>query len=113
MKTIISTGIALAAAALLSAPTLAASNAFSDQLKKLPPIQQRSVMRRAVLDDKQYCKQVATTAYQGSFKNLEMWTARCDHGADYGIFIGPDGSVQVRPCRDLAELKLPLCKLPK
>jgi len=106
---------ALALAASLASPALAADkpNAFSDRLKKLAPIQQKAVMRRAVLDDSQYCKQVATTAYQGRYKNLEMWTVRCDRGADYGAFIGPDGSVQVRPCADLAGLKLPTCRLPK
>lgn len=108
------TALSLALAALLAAPLAAAGpNSFSEQLKKLPSIQQKSVMRRAVLDDGKYCKSVAWTAYQGSFKNLEMWTARCSKGGDYGVFIGPDGTVQVRPCGDLSTLKLPTCKLPK
>ncbi len=49
---------------------------------------------------------------QGRFKNLVMWTARCKVGGDYGVFIGPDGTVQVRQCRQMAELKLPVCRPP-
>ena len=107
MKTL----IALIAAALVTTPALA--NEFSNKLKTLSSMQQRAVMRRAVLDDKQYCKRIGPVAYQGPYKNLEMWTVQCDRGAAYAAFIGGDGSVQVRPCRDLVGLKLPACKLPK
>ena len=31
-----------------------------------------------------------------------MWTARCADGRDWAIFVGPDGSAQVRDCKDLA-----------
>ena len=105
--------IACAAAALLVAPAFAVANDFSTKLKQLPPLQQRAVLRRAVLDDAQYCRRIGPVAYQGPYKNLEMWTVQCDRGAAYGAFIGLDGSVQVRPCGDLVKLKLPACKLPK
>lgn len=104
---------AIAAAALLSAPAAALTNDFSNQLKKLSPLQQRATMRRAVLDNGQYCKRIGPVAYQMPYKNLEMWTVQCDRDANYAVFIGLDASVQVRPCRDLAELKLPACRLPK
>ena len=104
---------ALAAAMLVAAPASALTNDFSNQLKKLPEYRQRAVLRRAVLDDQQYCRRIGPVAYQGPFKNLEMWTVSCDRGADYAAFIGLDGSVQIRPCRDLAKLKLPACRLPK
>ena len=105
----------LIAALLLAGPALAApqKNDFNEQLKKLPSLQQRAVMRRAVLDDGQYCKRIGAVAYQGPYKNLEMWTVQCGKDASYAAFIGLDGSVQVRPCRDLAKLKLPACRLPK
>lgn len=101
------------AAAIAATPAFAAANAFSDQLKKLSPTQQRATLRRAVLDEGKYCRRIGPVAYQGPYKNLEMWTVRCDKGADYAAFIGIDGSVQVRPCRDLASLKLPTCRFPK
>ncbi|MFZ5706972.1 MAG: hypothetical protein ACOY5R_17100 [Pseudomonadota bacterium] len=106
----------LAAAAAFSLSTVAAqaaSNGFSDQLKKLSPLQQRATLRRAVLDEGQYCRKIGPVAYQQAYKNLEMWTVQCDRGAAYATFIGLDGSVQVRPCADLVKLKLPACRLPK
>lgn len=105
---------ALIPALLIAAtPALAVKNDFSEQLKKLPSLQQRAVLRRAVLDASQYCRRIGPVAYQGPFKNLEMWTVRCDRDVAYAAYIGLDGSVQVRPCKDLAKLKLPVCRLPK
>lgn len=104
---------ALTVAALATAPALATANDFSNQLKRLPQQRQRAVLRRAVLDDAQSCRRIGPVAYQGSYKNLEMWTVICGQGATYAAFIGLDGSVQVRPCGDLPKLKLPACKLPK
>jgi hypothetical protein len=44
-----------------------------------------------------------------------MWMARCeyDKGAtrDWAIFAGPDGSAQVRDCKDIAGTDVPVCKL--
>jgi hypothetical protein len=104
---------AITAAALAAVPAAALTNDFSNQLKKLSPLQQRATMRRAVLDNGQYCKRIGPVAYQGPFKNLEMWTVQCDRGAAYAVFIGLDATVQVRPCGDLKQLKLPACRLPK
>lgn len=101
------------AAAFFAVPATAAQNDFSNQLKRLSPLQQRATMRRAVLDDGQYCKRIGPVAYQGPYRNLEMWTIQCDRGVNYAAFIGLDGSVQVRPCGDLVKLKLPACRLPK
>jgi hypothetical protein len=112
MKIILAPALALATL-IVAAPALAAPNAFSDQLKKLSPLQQRATMRRAVLDEGKYCKRIGPVAYQGPYKNLEMWTVQCDRGANYAAYIGLDGSVQVRPCEDLAKLKLPVCRLPR
>jgi hypothetical protein len=105
--------LALLAAAIAAAPAAAVTNDFSNQLKKLSPLQQRATMRRAVLDEGKYCKRIGPVAYQGPYKNLEMWNVQCDRGAAYGVFIGLDGTVQVRPCEDLAQLKLPTCRIPK
>lgn len=113
MKTI-STTIAglLLLAAIPAAAAVNPAQDYSDRLRRLSDIERRAVMRRAILDGAQYCQQVLATAYQGSYRNLVMWTAHCAKGGDYAAFIGPDGSVQVRPCTDLAKLNLPLCRLP-
>ena len=110
MKPLLAPLLLLTASSALAA-VLAAQN-YSNQVMKLSEIEQRSVMRRAILDGGQYCKQVLSTRQQGPYKNLVMWTAHCAQGGDYAIYIGPDGSAQVRPCADLAKLGLPTCQLP-
>jgi len=108
--------IGLGLAILLStAPVLAqprVANTFSDRLAKLDDLRRRSVLRRAVLDSGQFCDRVGVHGRLGLWRNLVMWNARCGRGGDYGVFIGNEGSVQVRPCADLAKLKLPACRLP-
>lgn len=99
--------IALGVPAIAQRP---APNAFSDRLAKLDDLRRRAVLRRAVLDSGQRCNRVGANAPQGRWRNLVMWNARCERGGDYAVFIGPDASVQVRPCGDLAKLKLPTCR---
>jgi len=105
-------GLALAHA-LPATAAVDPAKAYSDRIARLSSIEQRSVMRRAILDNAQYCKQVLSTAYQQPYKNVVMWTAACAKGGDYAVYIGPDGSAQVRPCKDLAKLGLPACRPPK
>ncbi|SNS79091.1 hypothetical protein SAMN06295912_11646 [Sphingomonas laterariae] len=103
-------------AATMASPVLAQpkpqANPYSDRLAALTDLQRNAALRRAVLDSGQYCKRVEWSAKQQTYKNLVMWTARCNPGGDKAVFIGPDGSVQVRPCKDLAQLKLPQCRMP-
>jgi hypothetical protein len=107
--------LAIILATATATPALAeikAANPYSERLEKLTDVQRRAAMRRAVLDSGQYCKRVDWTAKQGQYKNLVMWVARCTPGGDKAVYIGPDGSVQVRACKEAAQLKLPACKLP-
>ena len=102
-------------ALLLATPALAApqlAKGYSDSLAKLPEIQRRAALRRAVLDSGEWCKRVEGAAYQGPWKNLQMWVARCGPKpiVDYGVFIGPDGTVQVSSCKEIVEMKLPACR---
>jgi len=105
----------LVAAALLAAPLQAViiANPASDRLRQLSDIPRRASLRAALMDSGMYCKRVEQAALQGPWKNLMMWRAKCDlHDPrlDYALFIGPDGSVQARPCGDMAYLKLPACR---
>jgi len=106
---------ALTAVALLTTPAFSAGNDFSNRLRGLSAQQQRAVLRRAVLDDGQSCRRIGPVGYQQRYKNLEMWWVSCGRGAraSYAAFIGGDGSVQVRPCGDLGQLKLPACRIPR
>ena len=102
--------VALAAAPLLAQARSQSAKAYSDRLAGLTDIQRRAALRRAVLDSGERCVRVDKAAYQGTYKNLEMWVARCTGGLDYGAFIGPDGSVQVSGCAHLAQAKWPACR---
>jgi hypothetical protein len=105
--------IALLAAVISSAPASAQpANPYSDRLQKLDDLQRRSVLRRAILDAGEPCKRVDAAGISGRYKNLVMWSARCTPKGDYGVYIGPDASVQVRPCEDARKLGLPPCRLP-
>lgn len=105
----------LAGAALIAAPLAAqgrsqSAKAFSDRLARLTDVQRRGALRRAVLDSGERCQTVTRAAYQGAYKNLEMWVARCTGNLDYGAFIGPDGTVQVSSCAYLLTVRWPACR---
>lgn len=105
----------LAAAALVAAPVAAAppspAVAYSNRLKALSDLERRGAIRAAIRESGAWCKRIDRVAYQGPYRNLVMWTAHCGpQPIDYGIFIGPDGTVQVRSCADLVTLKLPACR---
>ena len=100
---------ALAYAAPLAAATPLPAQAYSDRLAHLTQIQRFAAMRSAIGESGEYCRRVQGATLRGRYRNLIMWTAACDHGASYGVFIGPDASVQVRPCADLPKLRLPRC----
>lgn len=104
----------LAPPALAAPPVPAAS--FTARLKALTDVQRRGALRGAIVNSGERCPRIGQVAYQGPYKNLDMWTARCngakptDKPVDYGLFVGPDADVQVRSCTDLVALKLPACK---
>ena len=105
----------LLAGALIAAPlpAITVANPASDQLTKLTSIQRRAALRGALLDSGYACTRVEKAAIQGPWKNMIMWRATCsltDARYDYAVFVGPDASIQARPCADLAELKLPGCR---
>ena len=104
--------LALAVAAPATAQ-IKVANPATDQLRAYPDIQRRAVLRGIVMDGGGYCKRVEQAGLQGPYGNLMMWRAKCDlkdPRLDYAVFIGADMTAQVRPCTDMAALKLPLCR---
>ena len=69
-------------------------------------------LKRAIYDSGNVCQRLTDSNFVTDYKNLAMWRATCADGKNWAIFIAPEGSVQVRPCADLAELKLPRCDVP-
>jgi hypothetical protein len=80
-----------------------------DQLHQLDDMNRAIALKRAIYASGFRCKRVVASGYVQEYKNLSMWTASCDDKKEWAIFAGPDGSAQVRPCQDLAELGLPAC----
>jgi hypothetical protein len=116
------------AIALLAAAALAACNSQQqqggdthikvrgseqEQLHHLDAYNLAIGLKRAIFDAGYNCKRVTDAGFVGEYKNLDMWTAHCvyDNGAsrDWAIFAGPDGSAQVRDCKDVAATGLPAC----
>ena len=80
-----------------------------DGLHKLDDLNRAIALKRAILDSGLACRRVTRSGYVQEYENLSMWTANCDGNLDYAVFVGPDSSVQVRRCEDLARFGLPAC----
>lgn len=105
--------LAVTGAAAVTAPAAAQRpNPYVQRMLSLGDLQRRAVLRQALADSGQRCGRVDPSIHKGPFHNLEMFAVRCTPGGDFGVFIGPDGTAQVRSCADLATLKLPTCGLP-
>ncbi|QNM82042.1 hypothetical protein H8M03_08345 [Sphingomonas sabuli] len=80
-------------------------------LHELNALNRSIALKRAIHDSGYPCKRITESGFVGTYKNLEMWTASCSDRRDWAIFIGPDGSAQVRYCKDVQEFGLPGCKI--
>ena len=70
-------------------------------------------LKRATYDAGYSCKRVTDAGFVGTWQNLDEWTAHCVYAdgssRDWAIFAGPDGSAQVRDCKDVVPSGLPAC----
>ena len=86
-------------------------------LHKLDAINLAIALKRAIYGAGYTCKTITDAGFVATYQNLDMWTAHCkyDRAAerDWAIFAGPDGSAQVRDCKDVAASGLPACKISK
>jgi len=84
-----------------------------EQLHTLDAFNLAIGLKHAIYDAGYHCKTVTDAGFVGTWKNLDMWMARCtsDVGPprDWAIFAGPDGSAQVRDCKDIPGTGLPAC----
>jgi hypothetical protein len=85
------------------------------QLHQLDALNLAIGLKRAIYDAGYTCKRVTDAGFVGSYKNLEMWMAHCEYdkgpSTDWAIFAGPDGSAQVRDCKDVVQSGLPACAI--
>jgi hypothetical protein len=86
-----------------------------EQLHKLDAFNLAIGLKRAIYDAGYTCKRITDAGFVGTWQNLDMWMAHCvyDKGVvrDWAIFAGPDGSAQVRDCRDIPGSGLPDCAI--
>lgn len=98
-------------------PTIKVRSAEQERLKQLDAINLAIGLKHAIYDAGYTCKRVTDGGFAGEWKNLDMWVAHCvyDTGQprDWAVFTGPDGSAQVRDCKDIPGSGLPECKIQK
>jgi hypothetical protein len=93
-------------------PTIKVRSSEQDELHKLDALNLAIGLKRAIYDAGYTCKTITDAGFVGEYKNLDMWMAHCTDGKqqrDWAIFAGPDGSAQVRDCRDIPGTGLPDC----
>ena len=98
-------------------PAIKVRASEQDQLHQLDAINLANALKRAIYDAGYTCRRITDAGFVGEYKNLDMWMAHCvyERGEprDWAIFAGPDGSAQVRDCRDVADTGLPECVIKK
>lgn len=87
-------------------------NRAHERLMALPDPRRRVGLVRAIRQTGNRCplRVEPNPVYQGEYEGMAMWTARCDNNEQYAVFIAPNDDVQVRNCRDMAQLRLPACR---
>lgn len=95
-----------------SGPQIRVQSAEQKQLHQLNALNLAIALKRAIYDAGYSCRRVSDAGFVGTYKNLDEWMARCP-GRDWAVFAGPDGSAQVRDCKDLAGTGLPACVISK
>jgi hypothetical protein len=96
-----------------NAPEIRVVGEEQKQLHQLDAFDLAIGLKRAIYDAGYSCKRITDAGFVGTWKNLDEWTAHCvyENGAsrDWAIFAGPDGSAQLRDCKDLVASGLPPC----
>lgn len=80
-----------------------------DRLYQLDALNLAIALKHAIYDAGFTCRRVTDGGFVARYENLDMWTATCDDNRQWAIFAGPDGSAQVRDCKDVAASGLPAC----
>ena len=87
--------------------------AEQERLHTLDAFNLAIALKHAIYDAGFTCRQVTGGGFVAKYENLDMWTATCSDKRQWAIFAGPDGSAQVRDCKDVAASGLPACNVTK
>jgi hypothetical protein len=84
-----------------------------DKLHQLDDLNRAIALKRAIYESGSDCRRVTQSGYVGEYENTSYWTATCEdrfgRTRDWALFVGPDESVQVRLCADVAKAGLQPC----
>jgi hypothetical protein len=96
-------------------PVIAVRGPEQNALHTLDSMNLAIALKRAIYDAGYTCKRVTNAGFVAPYHNVDMWMAHCEYdngqGRDWAIFAGPDGSAQVRDCKDVPGTDLPVCKI--
>jgi len=96
-------------------PAIAVRGPEQNALHTLDSMNLAIALKRAIYDAGYTCKRVANAGFVAPYHNVDMWMAHCEYdngvARDWAIFAGPDGSAQVRDCKDVAGTDVPACKI--
>lgn len=90
---------------------IAIRSAEQDRLHELDEMGRNIGLKRAIQDSGRRCRRVTRSGYVQEYNKLSMWSADCEDKRSWAIFVGADGSAQVRPCADMKQLGLPECRI--
>jgi len=82
-----------------------------ERLHQLDTLNRDIGLKRAIQDSGISCRRVIRSGYVQEYNKLSMWSAECSGNRNWAIFVGPDGSAQVRPCQETEQLGLPECRI--
>jgi hypothetical protein len=83
-----------------------------ERLHKLNDLNRAIALKRAIYDSGYTCGRVTQSEFIGMYQNLDEWKVSCADGRSWAVFTAPDGSAQVRDCKDVKGLGLPECSAP-
>ena len=98
-----------------SRPTIRVRSEEQKQLHQLDAFNLEIGLKSASYDAGYTCQSITDAGFVATWKNLDMWMAHCvyEKGSprDWAVFAGPDGSAQVRDCKDVVGSGLPACNI--
>ena len=94
-----------------TARNIVVRSAEQAQLHELNDLNRSIALKRAIHDSGLRCKRITESGFVGVYENLEMWMATCEDQREWAVFVGPDGSAQVRNCEDVSGFGLPTCEI--
>lgn len=82
-----------------------------ERVHQLNALNRSIALRRAIRDSGYRCQRIERSGFVTRYENLDMWMAVCPDKREWAVFIGPDGSAQVRLCEDVSRFGLPKCEV--